>query len=85
MRRSPDNIIFDSWAFKNFALADEQFAKALQILETCVSINYDWCGKLVPSLESPITFDERFKVTSVTLFYSWFWFIKLRIRQFYIW
>ena len=33
-------------------------------LETCVSVN-NLCGKLVSSLEQPITFDERFKVTSV--------------------
>ena len=40
--------------------------------------------KSVWSLESPVTFDERFKVTSVPFFMSDFYFIKLKVRQFYI-
>ena len=55
----------DNWFFKNFILADEPFAKTLRIFETCVSVNNNLCGKLVSSLELPIKFDERFKVTSV--------------------
>ena len=47
-------------------LAHELFAKALQILEICVSVNNNLCRKLVLSLESSIEFDERFKVTSVS-------------------
>ena len=43
-------------------LADEPFAEALRSLETCVSVNNNFCGKLVSSLKSPIKFDERFKV-----------------------
>ena len=53
-------------SFENFILADEQFAKALESLETCVSINNSLCGKLISSLESPITFGEIFKVSSVS-------------------
>ena len=51
-----------------FILVDEPFAKALQILETYVSVNSTLCGKLFSSLESPVTFDERFKVTSRPFF-----------------
>ena len=47
--------------FEDFLLADELFVKALRMLETCVIVNKYLCGKLVPSLESPTTFDERFK------------------------
>ena len=43
----PDFIILDNWVFENFILADEPFAKALQIFETCVSVNNNLCGKLV--------------------------------------
>ena len=60
--------MLDSWVFDNFILADETFAKASRSFETCVSVNNNLCGKLVSSLDSPITFDERFKVTYVTFF-----------------
>ena len=53
------------WVFDNFILADEPFAKALRNFETCVLINKNLCGKLFSSLESPIIFEEIFKVTSV--------------------
>ena len=49
-------------------MAYELYAKTLQILRTYVSVNNNLCGKLVLSLESPITFDERFRVTSVVFF-----------------
>ena len=39
-------IILDSWVFDNFILASESFAKALQRLEICVSVNSNLCGKL---------------------------------------
>ena len=48
--------------------ADELFAKDLRSLKTCVSVNNNLCGKLILSLESPITFDESFKVPSVPVF-----------------
>ena len=61
----PNCIILDKWVFENFILADETFAKALRIFETCVFVNNDLCGKLVSSLALATKFDERFKVTSV--------------------
>ena len=44
--------------------------KTLPILETSVLVNNNnLCGKLVSLLESPIAFDERIKVTSVTFLF----------------
>ena len=56
------------WDFENFRLADEPFAKTLQIFQTCVSVINNLCGKLVSSLEFSIKFNERFKGTSVPFF-----------------
>ena len=75
--------LLDSWVFGYFMLADQLYAEAFWSLETCLSVNNNLCGKLVSSLESPITLNERFKVTSV-LFYSWLWFAELWIRHFYV-
>ena len=55
-------------SFDNLILAGELFAKALQSPETCVLVNNNLCGKLFSSLESPPTFGESFKVTSVPFF-----------------
>ena len=63
-----NSIILDIWVFENFILVCEPFAKALRSLETYVSVNNSLCGKLVSSLESPITFDKIFKVTLVSFF-----------------
>ena len=60
-------------------LADEPFTKALRSLETSVLVNKGLCRKLLPSLESLITFDESFKVTPVLFFIPFF---KLRMRHF---
>ena len=57
--------ILDSQIFENFILADELFAKALQILEICVWVNIKLCWKLASSLLPPTAFDESFKVTWV--------------------
>ena len=46
--------------------------------------NNNLCGKLVSTIELPIKFDERFKVTSAAFFYCIFRLIKLWISQFYI-
>ena len=46
----------------------ELFAKALLRFKTCVLVNNNLWGKLFSSLESPTTFDEIFKVTSVPSF-----------------
>ena len=64
----PNCTISESWVFDKFILTDELLAKALQIFETCVLVNNNLCGKLDSSLKSPITFDERFEVTSVAFF-----------------
>ena len=58
--------ILDSWVCERFILVDETFAKALQIFETFVLVNNKLCEKLVSSLEFPIKFDDRFKVTLVS-------------------
>ena len=60
--------IWDKWVFENFILADEPFAKALQLFKTCSSVNDNLCGKLVSSLEFPNEFDERSKVTPAPSF-----------------
>ena len=52
LRIFPGCIILDKWVFKNFILADKTFAKALQIFETCVSVNNKLRGQLVSSLEN---------------------------------
>ena len=67
-RNLPDCSILCKWVFNNFLLADELFAKALRSFETCVIINNILFGKLISSLESPATFTEICKVTSVRLF-----------------
>ena len=77
LKSFPDCTILDSEVFDNFILVDELFAKALRSLETCLSVNNNLCGKLVFPLESPITFDERVKVTSIPFFIP----IKIWIRQ----
>ena len=59
-------LIFCNWIFDNFLLVDESFAKAL--LKNYALVNNNIYGKLFSSLESPTTFDEIFKVTSVPFF-----------------
>ena len=63
-----DWTILDSWVFDIFILADELFAKTLRSLKACVLVNNNSCGKLVSSLEWPVTFDERFKLSWVQFF-----------------
>ena len=60
--------ILCNWIIENFILSNESFAKGLKIFETCALANNNLCGKLVASLELPIRFDERFKVTLVPFF-----------------
>ena len=68
LRNPPDCPILCNWVFDNFILAEVLFVKALQSFETCVLVNNNLCRKLFSSLESPTTFDESFKVTSVPFF-----------------
>ena len=61
-------------------LADETFPKASRIFETLLSVNFILRRKLVSSLELPIKFDLKFKVTSVPFFIADF----NSLRQFHI-
>ena len=56
-------IILACWVFEKLILADEPFAKALRIFVTYVPVHNNLLGKVFSSLELPIKFDERFKVT----------------------
>ena len=70
-RNPPACPILCNWVFDNFILAEELFAKALESLElqrTCILVNNNLWGKSLSSLESPTTFNEIFKLTSVLLF-----------------
>ena len=71
----------DGWVFEKFILADEPFARALQSLKTCVTVNDSLLWKLFPSSESTVTFYELFKVNSVPPFFPNFNFLSW---QFYI-
>ena len=46
----------------------QQFYKALKLTNGNFCITNNLCGKLTSSLELPIIFDVRFKVTTVTVF-----------------
>ena len=63
---SPDCSILDNWVFDNFILTDKQFEKALRRLESCLLLTNNFYGKLFSLLELSVTFDEKFKVTSVS-------------------
>ena len=78
----PDYIILDNRVFESFISADGPFAKTLQIFETCVSVNNNFCGKLISLLEFPIKFDERFKVASVPFFIPNFSFLSCELDSF---
>ena len=65
----------------NHILGDDQ-AKALRIFETFVSVNYSLWAKLVSSLEFPIKFDKRFKVTSVSFFIPHFNSLSFKLGHF---
>ena len=67
-KNPPDCPILCNWVFDNFILIDKLFTKALWSLKTCVLVNNNSYGKLLSSLESPATFDEIFKVTSIPFF-----------------
>ena len=53
----------------HFPLKKKQFLVIVLSFKTCVLIDNNFCGKLVSSLELPITFDESFKVTSGSLLF----------------
>ena len=58
------------WVYENFILADKPIRKALRIFENYLLVDNKLGGKLILSLEIPIKFDERFKVTSVSFLIS---------------
>ena len=67
-KKPPDCLFLCYWIFYSFILAKDLFVKVLRRFKTCVSVNNNLFGKLFSSLESPETFDETFKVTSVPHF-----------------
>ena len=69
-------------SFDNYILAEELFEKALRSLETCMLVNNNLSGKLFSSLESPITFEEIFKVTLVPFFFPHFNLLSYELDNF---
>ena len=67
-KNPPDGPALCNRVFDDCILDDEPLTKAFQTLKTCVLVNSNLHGKLFSSLESPTTFDESFKVTSVSFF-----------------
>ena len=60
--------MLDNWVLDKFTLAGELFAKELRRFESCLSVHYNLCGKIVSRLESTIIFKESFTVNSVASF-----------------
>ena len=56
--------------------------KSFTYFETCVSVNNSLFRKLVSSLEFPIKFDERFKVTSALFFIEDFNLLSCKLDNF---
>ena len=81
-RTPPNCTTLDNWVFENFILPGEPFVKTLRIFETYVSVNNSLCRKLVSSLEFPIKFDKRFKVTSVPFFIADFNLLSCELENF---
>ena len=67
-KNPPDCIIFDNCVLENLILADQLFENTLRIVETCLSVSNNSCGKLVSSLESPIMLGDILVITSVSFF-----------------
>ena len=53
-----------------------------EVSKTCVLANNNLCEKLYSSLELPITFDERFKFTSVPFFIHDFDLLSCKLDSF---
>ena len=75
----PDSTLLDSRVFDNFILADELFAKSFT---KPWSYENNLCEKLLTSLESQITFDERFKITSALCFILYFNLLSCELENF---
>ena len=82
----PYCTVSDCSVFDNSILGDELFANGLRNLETCQPVNNNLFRKLVSSLESPITYDERFKVSSAPFCISDFELLRSKLGKctFYI-
>ena len=68
--------------FDNFILAEELFPKALRSFETFILVNNNLRAKLFASLESPSSFEEIFKVTSVLFFIPDFILLSCELGEF---
>ena len=79
---SSNFTILDNSVFDNFILADKLFAKALHSLKACVTVDNNLSKKLILSLKSPVTFDERFNVTSVKFFIPAFNLLSCHLDNF---
>ena len=60
----------------------QKLYETLQSFEACLLVNNNLCGKLFSSLESPITFDEIFKITSVPFFIPNFNLLSYKLDNF---
>ena len=78
----PNCTILKSGCFYNIILADQFITKVLRRLKTCLSVNNNLSVKLISSLESAITFEERFNITSVPFFVLDFHFVTFEIDDF---
>ena len=67
-RTPPDCIIFDNWVSENLISVYELCENALRILENCLSVSNNSCGKLVLSLESPTMLEDNLITTSFSFF-----------------
>ena len=68
-KNPPDSTILDNWVFENAIFTDKYSQKLYEALKL-LSVNNNLSGKLVSSLESSVTLDERFKITLTSIFYS---------------
>ena len=81
-KKTPDRPILYNWVFEKFILVYPLFTKALQSLETCALANNNLFEKLASSSELSITFDVRFKVTSLRLFIPNFDSLSWKLENF---
>ena len=71
------------YELKNYFLKIyETLCSHVKAMKTCVSASNDLCGKLVSSLELPITFDEKFKVTWAPFFIPNFGLLSFELDNF---
>ena len=63
----------NNWVLENLVSTDELFEEALQIQETCLSVNNNSCGKLVSSFELPVMLGDILIVISVSFLVAAFY------------